>query len=252
MTMRFGVVGWTAILGVLAIPLIAGAYESAPVSNGAVLSGKVTFKGSVPPAKIFKIAKNPEVCGKHPSSTADGNRMLQEVRSRGGLLQDVVIFIEGVDKGKPFDFGGTDFVAKDCEFTPYVSVGVKNGPYRVENRDEVIHNPHTYEILGAARRTLLNQPLPNKGDRLDKPLKVLRGKVVKLECDQHDFMHNWIKVVDNPYYAIVGGDGEFKIDEIPPGFYKIVAWHPILGEQVKEVTFTAEGKTTLNFGFSGK
>lgn len=247
--------GGVLAIGIITLPLHrAAAYEAAPVSNGAALTGKVTFKGTVPPPKVFKIQKNPEVCGKNANSTPDGNRNLYEVTAKGGALQDVVIVIEGIEKGKAFDFDGANFQARLCQFSPYVTVGVKNKPFRVENFDDVIHNPHSYEIRGKARLTLFNMPLPEKGAKLDKPLPGrVKGDVVKLECDQHDFMHNWVKVVENPYYAVVGDDGTFKIDEIPPGKYEVTAWHPILGEQEKkEVTFTAGGKNALNFEFSAQ
>lgn len=233
-------------------PGVAFTYETFPVNDGATLTGKVTFRGQAPPPMVFEIVKNPEVCRRHPHSTPEGKRKLFEVRVRGSALQDVVVYMEGIEKGKPFHFDGANFKAKDCEFTPYVNVGVKRAPLRVENLDEAPHNTHTYELVGDWRLILMNLLLPEKGSKIDVPLPVRKGNVVKLECDQHDYMHNWIKVVDNPYYAMVVDDGGFTIDEIPPGNYRVAAWHPVLGVQEKEVTFTAGGKNTLNFEFSGK
>ncbi len=153
----------------------AWAYETGSVSGGASLTGKVTFKGTVPTPEVFEVEKNPEICGK--------TRELVKVSVKNGMLKDAVIYIKGIEKGsKPFEAKdkGTDITAKDCAFRPFVDVVVKKAQFRVENFDPVIHNPHTYEQIGKARRTVFNVPLPNKGDKIDKKLKIRRGKVVKL------------------------------------------------------------------------
>lgn len=54
----------------------------------------------------------------------------------------------------------------------------------------------------------------------------------------------------NPYFAIVAGDGHFKIGDVPSGTYKVVVWHPTLGEQTQEVTVAAKGVTKAEFSFS--
>ena len=73
---------------------------------------------------------------------------------------------------------------------------------------------------------------------------------MKLECDQHNYMNAWFLPVESPYYAIVGDDGSFTIDGVPPGKYKIIAFHPSLGIVRQEVD--VKGKTTTNFEFVGK
>jgi len=73
---------------------------------------------------------------------------------------------------------------------------------------------------------------------------------MKLECDQHNYMNTWFTPVKNPYYAIIGEGGTFSIDQIPPGKYTVVAWHPILGKSEQEITFTAGGKQKADFEFS--
>jgi hypothetical protein len=68
-----------------------------------------------------------------------------------------------------------------------------------------------------------------------------------------DFPYNYMNVyfhpVDNPYYAIVGEDGKFTIEDVPPGNYEIYAWHPILGSEEKKITVAANGKVTADFEF---
>ncbi len=157
-----------------------------------------------------------------------------------------------------------EILGQDCKFLPFTNVVARTGKGRkgspsmhVVNEDTVIHNPHTFEITinkrgKQIRRSLFNIGLPNKGSKLTKKLLVRRSPIVKLQCDQHDFMHSWVRVVKNPYWAVVGKDGSYTIGQIPPGKYNLVAWHPILGEQKRGVTVGANGSINANFTFSGK
>lgn len=237
-----------AAIGLVAAPAAFG-YEEAAVSDGGAVTGKISFKGKVPEPQHFLVQKNPDICGKE--------RDFPFVRVKDGALQNAVVVIEGIEKGKPFTHAPTEFIGKECRFLPYVSFVTKKGAdgwpvFKIENTDTVIHNPHTYAVAGATRVTLFNVALPEKGSKLEKELKIRKGNVIKLECDQHDFMHSWTRVVEHPYFAVVDDGGAFKIDGVPAGKYKLVAWHPILGEQTAEVTVAAKGSAKADFTFAGK
>ncbi|MBH0179559.1 MAG: hypothetical protein HP491_17290 [Nitrospira sp.] len=83
----------------------AGAYESAPVTNGATVQGTVRFSGIVPDPKVFEMRRyyDREYCA--ALSDGKGHRLLKEVNvGPEGGLKDVVVVIEGIVKGKPFTF----------------------------------------------------------------------------------------------------------------------------------------------------
>ncbi len=240
------------ILATLVIGLWASgalAYQEILVRDGGTIAGKVSFNGKIPEPQHFLVQKNPDVCGKE--------RDFAFVRVSNGALQNVVVVLQGVERGKPFAAPPTQFEWKDCVSLPYVATAPKKSAeewpvFKIENKDTVVHNPHTFELLGAGRRTLWNIALPEQGSKLEKEVRVRKGNVIKLECDQHDFMHSWIRVVENPYFAIVAGDGHFEIGDVSPGTYKVVAWHPILGEQTQEVNVGVRGRTKADFTFTGK
>ena len=251
----------------LSLP-VAFAYEEAPVSGGGSVSGKISFKGTPPEPKLFEFAKfpQPNFCSK-ADSDGKGHRMLREVKVNGGALADVVVYIEGIEKGKPFKFNGTDVKADTCRFlvqggpSTFVGVVMKKNEIRVENMDAdpsdpkaadgVLHNPHGYEVKGAANNTMFNKPLPTKGLILKEKVIIRKeGSYMKLECDQHNFMNAWFQPIQNPYYTIVGDDGTFSIGDIPPGEYELHAFHPILGTKEQKITVAANGKATVNFEFS--
>jgi hypothetical protein len=261
----FVLVGTIGFLGTT----LAAAYEETPVSDGGTVSGKVTFKGTPPPPKMFELAKFPQpgFCGKVDS---DGkNRKHVVVSVNNGALSDVVVYIEDIEKGKPFKFAGTDVKADTCRFlaqgpSSFVGVVMEGAEFRVENMDAdpgdpksvdgVLHNPHTYNVYGASSRTIFNKPLPTKGQTINykfKRLDLKKSPIVFLQCDQHNFMEAWFHSVKNPYYAVVGKDGTFTIDGIPPGEYELYAWHPMMGDtKEQKIKIGPGGKATADFEFT--
>jgi len=73
---------------------------------------------------------------------------------------------------------------------------------------------------------------------------------VPLACNVHSEMSAFIVVLDNPYFSVTGRDGVFKIDNVPPGTYKLNAWHERFRTITKDVT--VESGKTANVDFSLK
>ena len=64
-----------------------------------------------------------------------------------------------------------------------------------------------------------------------------------MQCGFHAYMESWAMAVNNPYYAVTDASGTFKIDNIPPGTYHMVVWHPQSGPgMTRTVTVTPDGK----------
>jgi hypothetical protein len=225
----------------------AAAYKEAAVSNGGTITGKVSFSGKDAPAKVYKITKDNEVCG-------EGNREIDYVKVNNGALNDVVVYLEKVKSGKPFpaDVGDVEIQQKGCEFKPFLQVMKNGNKLSAINDDPVLHNIHTYELMrGDAKgpkKTGFNVSQPNTGT-VTKTVKNKRGPALKIECDAHDFMHSFVFVAKNPYYAVVNDDGTFTIDNVPPGKYTIKAWHGILKNQKGKVEVAANGSATVDFTF---
>ncbi len=239
----------SAITLALTLPLSAHAakYKEVSVTDGGTISGKVSMKGKDKPAKRYQITKDNDVCG-------TGNREIDYVRVNGGALADVVVYLDKVKEGKAFDAGldDTTIDQKGCEFTPFLQVMKNKTSIKAVNQDAVLHNIHTYELMrGDAKgpkKTLFNVSQPDPGT-VTKKVSLKRGPAMKVECDAHDFMHGFVFIAKNPYYAVVKEDGTFTIDNVPPGKYNIKAWHGMLKNQKAKVEVAANGKATVNFNF---
>lgn len=230
------------LVSVFPLSAVAAKYQVAEVKDGGSIAGKVTFSGDDAPAKIYSITKNPEVCG-------TGNREIDYVKVSNGALHDVVVFLDKVTSGKAFSDGKGNLDQKGCEFLPFLQVMHNEQELEVLNSDPVSHNIHTYELIGKAKRTVINISQPKQGSVIKKKIKLRKGVGMKIECDQHDFMHGFVFVARNPYYAMVGEDGSFDIKDVPPGKYKIKAWHGTLGEQKADVTVEGGKAAAVNFDF---
>ena len=48
---------------------------------------------------------------------------------------------------------------------------------------------------------------------------------VLFKCDVHPWMFAFVSVFDHPYFSVSGEDGHYRIQNVPPGQYTIVATH---------------------------
>jgi hypothetical protein len=52
--------------------------------------------------------------------------------------------------------------------------------------------------------------------------------------------------------VVVNEDGSYTLDDVPPGDYTILAWHPRFGLKEAKVTVPPGGKAQASFAFSAQ
>ena len=262
---RVCTMSWFFVL--LGFPGAGFAYDVIEVNNGATITGRVSFTGALPHApRRFEVRNGPEVCGTE--------RVLNKLAVHDGMVQGVVIALEGVERGKPFSphhdtatgrgrgtfhYGGGTALnlgvrLETCSFGPFTGVIRADETVRFVNHDPIKHTLHTYSLKGRKAkimRTMHTQSLRAQGEteKVFPSPKLRHAVAVGLTCDRHDFMENWLYVVKNPYYAISDESGNFEIGHAPPGDYDLVAWHPVLGMQKQRVTIAPQGDLPVEFEF---
>ncbi|HXN05494.1 MAG TPA: carboxypeptidase-like regulatory domain-containing protein [Nitrospiria bacterium] len=257
---------------VLGFATSAPAYEVDEVTDGGTITGKIVLKGNVPPPRAFPIVNYPfgDFCRRISDGT--GRVLLKEfIVNQSGGLADAVVFVQNVKKGKPFKYTKNEFITTSCMFHPYdvpeselfearsegvihihplVIVMRNYQDVSVRNLDPIVHNGQVYQPEKG--NIVLNFPIPPSSQKNGGVLQVEKGrKIVQLICGMHEYMQSWGWIVDNPYYAKTRRDGGFTIENLPPGTYKVVAWHPHLTPVEKEITVTAKGISSLDFEFNG-
>ena len=150
------------ILGVILTGLApVFAYDVVEVQHGGTIEGTVTLSGPVPEPKGFNLITfpDPAYCGR--ISNGQGWRLLHDfVVSPQGGLKDAIVFLEGIEAGKPFEVSVPLIEARDCMFQPFMTI-VRNGhAVEVINMDPVMHDIQGYETSPeAGARVLFNSPL---------------------------------------------------------------------------------------------
>ena len=128
-------------------------------------------------------------------------------------------------------------------FVPHVLAIVAGTTVEFPNSDRTYHNvfslskPRSFDLgRYAAGRS--------KSVRFDQP------GIVRVFCDIHSHMSAFILVFSHRYFAVTDDDGRYRIDNIPPGSYNVVAWHESLPSETRRVTVPDGGESDLNFTLS--
>jgi hypothetical protein len=66
-------------------------------------------------------------------------------------------------------------------------------------------------------------------------------------CSIHKAMNCVILVLENPHFAATDDSGHYSIPNVPPGAYKLKAWHERLPAQVKDITVPEAGEARMDF-----
>jgi plastocyanin len=190
------------------------------------LTGTVTLKGTPPAENSFADAMQAD-----PNCTAlySGNFPTTHFYAvgAGGSLADVVVTIEGGDfKSTGASAAPVMLDQKGCIYVPAILAVQTGQKIMVKNSDPCVHNIHTVPTANEMKNLLQSVGAPDLEFVFDKPEPFL-----KFQCDVHPWMHAWVTVVDNPYFALSGKDGKFTIKNIPNGHYKVKFAHRKLGTQ---------------------
>jgi hypothetical protein len=272
--MKYHFINGLAAFFLIAFPLCSYGYETVAATGGATLSGVVTLRGAVPPPAVFQVSRSPfsKFCDK--ISDGKGHIVLQEYTvSAQGAMQDTIIAVQGVKKGKAFTPVRADFFASDCMFHPQavsdhemyrsdehghrhhihplVTVFQDRQNISVLNKDPIPHNGQLFQQ--ETGHVLLNFPIAGTQRSWGGIPHFERGKIfVQMICGMHEYMQTYGMVVDNPYYDQTKKDGVFKIEQLLPGTYQVMAWHPHFKPIIKEIVVSPGEAISLNFEFESE
>jgi plastocyanin len=74
-----------------------------------------------------------------------------------------------------------------------------------------------------------------------------RPGIVRVFCDIHSHMSAHILVFAHRYFAVTDEDGAYRIPNVPPGAYTVVAWHESERQVSRRVVVGEGGDVELNF-----
>lgn len=130
---------------------------------------------------------------------------------------------------------------KGAMFSPHVLPVMVGTTVEWPNNDEIYHNVFSDSDAKQFDLGLYKGNPSEKRVTFDKP-----GRV-DVYCSIHSSMHCVVLVLENPYFAATDSSGRYSITNIPPGTYKLKAWHERLPAEEKEITVPPSGKLKVDF-----
>jgi len=133
---------------------------------------------------------------------------------------NVVVYLEG---GGVAPAGAVDGQTHQVEqrgesFIPHVLPVVKGTTVEFPNQDPIFHN--VFSLSATKTFDLGRYP---QGD--SRSVTFEQAGIVPVFCHLHSNMSAVILVLDNSFFAVPNDEGEYLIDNIPPGAYTVVGWH---------------------------
>jgi plastocyanin len=123
-------------------------------------------------------------------------------------------------------------------FVPHLLAITAGTTVDFSNSDRIYHN--VFSLSKAAKFDLGRYPTgQSKSIRFDRP------GIVRVFCEIHSHMNAFILVFSHPYFAITDTEGRYRIDNVPPGTYNIVAWNEGIASEPSAVTVPDGGTAEL-------
>lgn len=182
---------------------LAGCFSCSlgPLSSAATIEGRVALP-------------------KGPTSTVVNKRY--EIVSTGGVVATnpplAVVYLEG--KFKPAAEPPVVRVEqKDLMFVPQLLAVPVGARVEFPNLDDTFHNIFSYS---PAKRFDLGR---YRADEKPVPAVIFDAPgLVVLRCDIHEHMRGVILVLATPHFAVTDDAGNFRLNGLPAGAYKLKAW----------------------------
>jgi plastocyanin len=133
---------------------------------------------------------------------------------------------------------------RNTKFIPTVLAMMVGGTVDFPNNDSTWHN--VYSKGGANNFDIgLYPPGETRSAKFEKP------GVSRILCNAHPNMEAFIVVKEHPYFSAADKRGDFRVDGVPLGNYRVQVWHPQLGTRESTVEIVREGQV-LNINFDLK
>ena len=215
----------------------AAAYRATDLSSGAGrIAGEIRFEGEAPPDTMVRPTSDPSICGAAFIDTS--------FRSNRAMLADAVVWLVDARTGKAMPLGRRfEVTHQRCRITPRVQAVRVGGTLNVRSLDRTVHQARFIRTVDGATLAVVTEH--DAGQVVPDESVLQAAGRIEIRCDVHPWTHGWILAFDHPYYDVTDRRGTFVMDSVPPGRYRVIAWHERLGEMEDSVVVTSGGTAQL-------
>jgi hypothetical protein len=212
-------------------------YVVEPVVNGGTVSGLVQLDG---PAPVDSTIRPPAEIAR----TCGGDFVDRTVDAQGPNVRGVIVWLEGARRGRALPITRRYEVALDhCRLTPRAQPMIAGGTVHVHSLDALRSLVRIVQWPGGATRATI--ATNNEGELVPDDRAVASVGAYEVRGAQPGWLRAWLLAFDHPYFTTTGAGGAYAIPDVPPGAYRLVAWHERLGRVEQPVTVTAGQATTV-------
>jgi hypothetical protein len=231
----------------------------APAGPTGRIRGVVRAQGKLPAAAFDAIKENQNVCGDKVALPR-----LQVGKDNG--VQHAFVYLDNVKSAESFQPRESLLVdQKKCQYVPHALIVPSGTKLEITNSDPILHNVHGTQVTEQGQQTLFNIAQPVRGQRTVIDSALTTPGIVFLSCEAgHPWMSGYVFVANHPFVSLTNDAGEFVIEGVPAGTYRIKMWHEGVAlksnnkalqrysyeepyEVVQEVVVQANGEAVVNF-----
>jgi plastocyanin len=107
---------------------------------------------------------------------------------------------------------------RDETFVPHVIAIATGTTVDFPNSDRIYHN-----VFSLSKTTPFD--LGRYAAGRSKSVRFDRPGIVRVFCEIHSHMSAFILVFSHPFFATTDPEGRYRIDNVPPGTYNVIAWN---------------------------
>jgi len=212
----------------------AACWVIAAPSWGVTIKGAVRYVGAPVENKKLPVTIDQYVCGKEKDAE-------ELVLSPTNGIRNAVVSLQNPPPGAKWASNGSPVTMdqKQCAFVPRVVIVPVGGTVEFLNSDRLLHN-----VKSAGKE---NPPF-NRAQPHARSISFTfkKPETLRVDCDLHSWMRGWVVIAEHPFYAVTNEQGEFILDNVPPGKYSLRVWQESLGTVTQELVVGKRGTTTVS------
>lgn len=166
-------------------------------------------------------------------------------------LDAAIVWLADVRAGKRVPLERRFVIENErCQVSPRVTAAIAGGALNVRSEDRTTHRLRFTRVGSGEVEVTITQVDDGSVVATDKLL--VKPGLFEVRCLVHPSMRAYVAAFDHPYFAVATEGGAFELDSVPPGTYKLVAWHERYGTTEGSVTVAPGQPAQVSIAFARK